>query len=403
MKVLVLGRGYISKKYPMNGIFEIDQAIALKKNGVDIAYCCIDRRVRKDGHIGIEAFEYKGVPIYRCHFPVGSGYLLPCYNYFAHKLGKPVGGTPLGIALDNFIAWQMFKKLYERKILKEWGKPNIIHAHFGRMTGYIALKAKEQYQLEYVLTEHDTQVSSCNVTKAQKKQLIEIYSNAGKNIAVSKSFQKVLNEKYYNNFEYIPNIIDISLFSQSKQCEKNKFVSIGSLMKKKNFSMLLEAFAQVKYKDAQLAIIGVGPEKNNLIKLTKSLGITDRVEFKGFLPRNKFNEIFDESFCFVLASKYETFGVVFVEAMASGLPVIATRCGGPESFINDSVGLTVDVDDLDGLVIAMENMIENKHKYKSDVIRQYVIDEFSSSVTARKIIKVYEDILSKDSDLEHDV
>jgi glycosyltransferase involved in cell wall biosynthesis len=79
--------------------------------------------------------------------------------------------------------------------------------------------------------------------------------------------------------------------------------------------------------------------------------------------------------------------------MAAGLPVIGTRCGGPEGFVTDDVGILVDVDDVDALAAAMKKMIEDKDKYDSEKVRKYAIDNFSPTVVVQKLLALYERVL----------
>ena len=101
----------------------------------------------------------------------------------------------------------------------------------------------------------------------------------------------------------------------------------------------------------------------------------------------------NESKCFVLPSKYETFGVVYLEAMACGLPVIATRCGGPESFVDETNGILIPVDDEPALVSAFKYMLENADKYDQERIACATVERFSPNAVVRMIIKEYEKVL----------
>ena len=94
--------------------------------------------------------------------------------------------------------------------------------------------------------------------------------------------------------------------------------------------------------------------------------------------------------CFVLSSFHETFGVVLIEAMSCGTPVLSTKCGGPESIVtNDEVGILSDFDSFG------ENMaLIYSKKYNPDTIRKYAVDHFSESVIAEKLTKIYNDELN---------
>ena len=89
--------------------------------------------------------------------------------------------------------------------------------------------------------------------------------------------------------------------------------------------------------------------------------------------------------CFVLSSYHETFGVVLIEAMSCGLPVLSTKSGGPESIIkNSSLGIICDLKDLDKEMLKII-----KSNFNSDYIRKYIIDNFSEKIISQQIIEVY--------------
>ena len=98
---------------------------------------------------------------------------------------------------------------------------------------------------------------------------------------------------------------------------------------------------------------------------------------------------------FVLASKYETFGVVYIEALASGKPVIGTYNGGAEDIINDSNGLLVKVDDINDLGNAMKKIIKNINIYNSEEIRNDCIEKYSKKKIIKDIINEYNNVLER--------
>jgi glycosyltransferase involved in cell wall biosynthesis len=98
----------------------------------------------------------------------------------------------------------------------------------------------------------------------------------------------------------------------------------------KGFDTLLRAIAR-SARRPHLIILGEGPERQTLEQLAASLGVAERVDFRGYL--NEPWPVFREAKMLALASHTEAFGNVLVEAMAHGLPVVATRCGGPEEVL----------------------------------------------------------------------
>jgi glycosyltransferase involved in cell wall biosynthesis len=96
----------------------------------------------------------------------------------------------------------------------------------------------------------------------------------------------------------------------------------------------------------------------------------------------------------VLASRGETFGVVYIEALAAGVPVIGTKCGGPEDFVSEDMGLLVEVDNVEALTGAMQHMIEHSGEYDRELIKRKIKDSFSPQTVAREL-EIFQDGLEK--------
>ncbi|MFW6016835.1 MAG: glycosyltransferase, partial [bacterium] len=228
----------------------------------------------------------------------------------------------------------------------------------------------------------------------------ETYKYADQVIAVSNGLKSVLKNKFKVNAKYIPNIVDTDIFQLNKFNKTNNnfnFISIGSLIKRKGMDLTIKAFNKVFADQAnvKLIIIGGGPEHKNLEKLIKKLNLESRVKLTGRIERTEIAKYFNQSDCFVLASKGETFGVVFIEAMASGLPVIATRCGGPEHFIKKEQGLLIEKNNIEQLSKSMIKMYNNINDYDSKKISQMTVEQFSPESVAEQITEVYKGVLDQ--------
>jgi len=99
---------------------------------------------------------------------------------------------------------------------------------------------------------------------------------------------------------------------------------------------------------------------------------------------------------FVLPSFYENFGVVYIEAMACGKPVIATNAGGPKEIVNEDIGVLVPPKDVEALIKAIEYMLDNYQNYSTEKIAQYAKKRFSYEAIGKILDEVYKSIHQKE-------
>ena len=120
----------------------------------------------------------------------------------------------------------------------------------------------------------------------------------------------------------------------------------------------------------------------------------------GALERRQVADQMRQCDFFVLPSRYETFGVVYIEAFACGKPVIAAANGGPDEFVCDFNGKLIPPGDVKALVLAMKQMIENSEQYDAEKIRAFAEEQFSAPAIARQLEQVYAKI-KKSEENEH--
>jgi glycosyltransferase involved in cell wall biosynthesis len=199
--------------------------------------------------------------------------------------------------------------------------------------------------------------------------------------------------------ELIPNFIDTNKYVVRRLSGKPKTLcSIGNLLKTKGFEELLQAFSKLLSMDAdlRLIIIGDGPEKARLNELSYSLGIAAKVQFTGSITPAQVREFLSQTDIFVSASHFETFGVSIVEAMACGIPVVATRCGGPEETVVKQAGLLCKKQDSNVLFDAILYVYQNYHQYLPEQIRAHVEKNYSREAVLRRQVNIYNQAIGKD-------
>ncbi|MCB1487059.1 MAG: glycosyltransferase [Bauldia sp.] len=133
-------------------------------------------------------------------------------------------------------------------------------------------------------------------------------------------------------------------------------LAVGRLVPEKDFATAITAIAQLDRPDIRLVILGEGPERPALLALAERLGVADRVELPGYDSPWKW---YEKARCSVLTSRSEAFGNVVVEALAAGLPVVVTRCGGPEEIVDDPrYGTLIPTGDATALATAIAAFVD---------------------------------------------
>lgn len=378
MKSFVISRGIPTADYPLNGIFEFDQAKALAEIGVDTSMLVIDfRSMAYKRKFGLFSYERDGVKVFELSLPLG-----------VYRRAMPV--------LQRLLLF-----LY-RKAVKKVGKPDVVHAHFYSIAA-IASIIKKKEKVPFFITEHSSKLNkdAALISELDKQLAVKAYSNADVVIAVSKSLSRNLKNNFGIDCSVINNIVDTTFFPYLEYDNNQGFVflSVGNLVPVKGFDILIKAFHKAfpNENDVFLYIAGDGVERNHLQDVINQYNIDDRVKLLGQKPRHELSFLMRKTNVFVLASQSETFGVVYIEAMASGRPVIATCCGGPEDFVNEKNGVLVPVNDIDALAEALINMRLSADKYDGLKISQECNERFSPQNIAKEIQKQYDKVLAMNS------
>jgi len=281
---------------------------------------------------------------------------------------------------------------------KKFGKIDLIHSHVSFPAGYIASRLSIEFNIPYVITEHMGPFPFSSLLRNGRpiNEIEEAFKNANVSIAVSSFLADKITNYGFNRPLVIPNMVDEKLFHLSKRLSnKTIFFTLSSITSGKGIDDLLEAIYLWNPSPQlfEFRIAGNGNQLSFLKNKAASLGLNDRVIWMGEIPRSNIPDLFMDCSIFVLPSKFETFGIVYAEAIACGKPIIATGCGGPESIVNSDNGLLVDVGDIPGLASAMKHISENLNVYDSDKIRKDFEKRFSRKVVTQKLTDLYQALL----------
>lgn len=385
MHVLIVSHGYPSAKDPQWGCFEKDQAEALVNMGHRVTIAVVDQRFRPSNQAcGIR------------HINDGA---ISAYIYFL------LSGKLIPSRMKRFVAERMMLRLC-RKIFRAEGIPDVIYAHYMFCMAMLR-QVKQKYAIPVVGIEHWSELNKTTLPPRLMQMGRTAYALADRLLAVSPSLQAQMKRHFSVEAEVVCDMVS-DVFLQPIIPEKTAkpfvWLAVGSLIHRKGYDVLIEAFAQIdrsamslgSSKNAeQLIIIGSGTESERLRTQAEQLGIADCVRFTGMLDKQAIVGLMNESNAFVLPSRGETFGVAYIEAMAMGLPIIATPCGGPEHFVNSDNGLLVDIDNVEQLAEAMRQMETAIDKYQPGTIRAYVQERFSAKAIAGQLEEIFEKVIKQ--------
>lgn len=379
MHIMFIPSWYSNFRNKVQGSFFKDQAKGLSEAGIKISVAfneiypltLIGKVKEKKGFCfkvedGLNTYRYKG------------------YNYFPKN--------PLMFKLFN----RRMDFLY-KEIVKKEGKIDLIHAHSSLWGGIAAAYISRKYNLPLVITEHSSFSRGRHVKENYKKFILDSYNEADILITVGSGLKKELEEfTGRRDIKVISNLVHLDLFKPIKVKKNDKFTffTVAFLEGQKGMDNLIKSFSKAfKGGEEQLIIGGNGSERPFLEELVKSLCIEKQVSFLGGLSREEVAIEMNKCDCFVLASPYETFGVVYIEAMACGKPVIGTHNGGADDIINDINGIIVEKNNESKLCEAMINMKENIDKYNNGDIVNQCKNKYSSEIIVSKIIEQYNKLL----------
>ncbi|WP_148883188.1 glycosyltransferase family 4 protein [Thermococcus aciditolerans] len=302
---------------------------------------------------------------------------------------------------DNFF------KAASRIIEGEGLEFDLIHAHFTWPSGYAGVKLKEKYNVPLIITTHGLHVTRLETLK--KRSAICTWNSADAIINVSRKCVELLMSLGIpmSRLYYIPNGVDLGKFYPMDSSvvrkmlgipiDKKIIVSVGNLVEKKGYIYLINAAKIMREteKDFAVYIIGGGPLYNYLQNEIRKLGLQKHVKLIGPKPHHEIPLWMNAADVFVLPSLVENFGVVNIEAMACGKPVVSTYNGGSEEIIvSEDYGLLCPPKNPECL--AEKILIALEKEWDHERIRNYA-KQFTWELVVKQILDVYDKVLGDQS------
>ena len=255
--------------------------------------------------------------------------------------------------LNNFAKW----------------KPDVIWAFFGFPSGFTALTMKVIFKIPFVVSLRGGDVPGFRPYDFKKfhrlgAPFIRLVWNQAAAVVANSEGLKKLALKFYDRvpIQVIPNGIDLEYFKPNVRNGKiPQVLFTGRVVYQKGLDLLIQALSEIMSIEWELSIIGDGSFKNQLHQLVELHGMVSRVRFHGWCKQEELLPILARAHIFVNPSRHEGMPNAVLEAMASGLPIIATKIAGNEDLVVDGKnGYLVESENVNELKEAIKTLLTNK-------------------------------------------
>ncbi len=282
------------------------------------------------------------------------------------------------------------------RLRREGFRPDVVHAHV-YSAGLPALVLGRLSGARVVVTEHYTGFQRGLIRGADLLTARLAFTGADLVAPVSAELSGHLRKIAPRaRMRVMPNVVDTEVFTPTERHAREgpvRLLTVGALADKKGHTHLLDALADLRARrEATLDLVGGGELREQLEAQAQRLELSEAVRFHGELPKEGVAALMRAADLFVLPSLHETFGCVLIEAMASGLPSVATRVGGVPEVLGPEAGVLVRPRDAAALSAAIEQTLDGS--FDAAELAKAAGERYSYDAFAQGWTEVYESLVA---------
>ncbi len=333
-------------------------------------------------------------------------------GFHVHRV-RALRKNPDVCAVHEMLTYAVSSSLYGLRFAKQF-KPDIVQVFFGIPAGGGAYLLRKRRGVPYVVFLGGRDVPRRNPDPPYYQWLYlllkpiirSIWNNASMVVACSDGLRELAQETAPDvKMDVIPDGLDLSRFEPSSRepCpERVRILTIGRLIPRKGFQFLIRALPKIVENaahDFEIEIVGDGPYQKELLKLAADLDVTEHIRFAGSVPYAELPGKYRDADIFILPSLAEGMPLVVLEAMGTGLPIVASRVQGIEELVAEDVnGALFDPGDADGLARSLVKLINaGKRRVEMGEASVARVKPYDWKHIADAYLTLYADILGKDS------
>ncbi|HEX8229066.1 MAG TPA: glycosyltransferase [Chloroflexia bacterium] len=380
LRVLILPSWYPTERYPVGGVFIQEQARALaRRTDVEVRVLFVDGvsiPAWLRGPKLLTLHREEGVPVYRLLMPSVPGvwpFLYAVWGVFAY----------MGV-----------------RMLKV--KPTLLHAHVALPAGLSGALIKLLWRVPLVLTEHMGPFSQLMRNRPAAFATRFSMRRADRVVAVSSALRDQITSypQLRRRIEVLPNVVNVGEFAvrttTRQPGDPARLLFVGEMITSiKGVDYLIGAVSILKKRgiEVTLDLVGDGRNRREYETLARRLRVADLCRFHGTLRHEEVVELMPQYDVLVVSSLAETFGVVVVEALASGAPVVATRCGGPEGILTADLGVLVQKANSEALADGIVDVLNRPDDFPPQHLRRVAEERFGQASISSRLVGLYREVL----------
>lgn len=374
MKVLFLTASYPTAEEHAVGIFVKEHARAVSSH-CDVAVVHLDRR-ETAGRLRLSKVTGEEFPTWHVRYRHSP----PPLSYLANLVG----------ALRAY-----------RSVRRSGFDPDVIHAHFF-LAGAPAVVLGRLYSKPVVVTEQWSVFlpgDPATLTPLVRRAAKFAFEHADCVMPVSEALRDgIVAAGIDARFHVVPNVVDTGRFhppthGPNRNGEPKHLLSVGALYEAKGWEYLLEAVALLAHQrdDFRLEIVGDGPRRPEYEAIRERLGLQERVLFRGWRTKDDVAELMRRADLFVLASRYDSNPCALIEALASGLPVVATAVGGIPEMVTADSGRLAPARDPERLARELASALDALDAYDRATIAAQARTRYGAERVGEEFAAIYRD------------
>lgn len=407
--ILVVASWFPSIVDPVAGRFVADQVGALREVGCPVRVVSFDpadlfgsgpfrRRLAEEVEWGADSARvlgsmtfssrgsdsHAGVPVARLPIPNGRTPRDPILHAARHRTD----------ALKRFCAQIPYR-------------PALVHAHTGYPDGFAAAALADAFGVPLLITEHATFLDRLLSIPDARAAYVTGARRAHRVLAVSRTFADEMRAslpEIADRVDVMPNTVDVDSFVAAGPGERRpgELLFVGYWKEIKGIDVLLRALAIVRESRPEVRLRLVGEAGDPALdrrwrSLAAELGVAEAVAFEPPMDRPAVAAAMRRADVFVHASRRETFGVAAAEALAAGLPVVASDSGGVTEMLGDratDLGAIVPRDDPEAFAAAVLDVLDRRASFDPMRLRASVVDRFGGRAVASRLLNLYEETIA---------